>query len=231
MQFTVGGLQKTSLLDYPDKVSAIVFTQGCNFNCGYCHNPSLLDFKSKNDISTDVIFDFLKKRQGKLDGVVITGGEPTLQKNLKLFIQEIKSMNFLVKLDTNGTNPVILEDLIENNLLDYIAMDIKTSPERYSEVVCKPVNGENIEKSVNLIMNSSVDYEFRTTVLPSFISFIDFEKIGEFILGAKRYYLQKFEVQSEINDKALVNEKNYTDEDFIKIVNIMKNYVKEVYVR
>ncbi|MCD7879819.1 MAG: anaerobic ribonucleoside-triphosphate reductase activating protein, partial [Candidatus Gastranaerophilales bacterium] len=118
MQFIIGGLQKTSMLDYPDKISAIVFTQGCNFRCGYCHNPSLLEMKNNSIISVDSIFEFLNKRKGKLDAVVITGGEPTLQKDLKAFIYNVKSMGFLVKLDTNGCNNNILSDLINEKLID-----------------------------------------------------------------------------------------------------------------
>jgi pyruvate formate lyase activating enzyme len=232
MQFVIGGLKKTSLLDYPDKVSAIVFTQGCNFNCGYCHNPSLLEFKTKNDIcSTDVFFEFLNKRIGKLDGVVITGGEPTLQKDLKPFIQKIKDMNFLVKLDTNGTNPEIVRDLLKDNLLDYIAMDIKAPLEKYKEVVCTNVNTDNIQKSVDLIKSSNLDYEFRTTVLPSLLSYDDFEKIGVLIKGAKKYFLQKFVVQSGINNSELVNEKNYSDNEFEEIKNILFKYIDFVEVR
>lgn len=232
MQFVIGGVKKTSLLDYPDKVSAIVFTQGCNFNCGYCHNPSLLEFKSKNDIySTDVFFDFLNKRKGKLDGVVITGGEPTLQKDLKPFIQKIKEMNFLIKLDTNGTNPELLKDLLKDNLLDYIAMDIKAPIDKYKEVINANIDTKLIEQSINIIMNSGIDYEFRTTVLPSLISVEDFENIGILIKGAKKYYLQKFVVQSEINNSELINEKNYSDDDFKRIKQILSTYINEIYIR
>ncbi len=232
MQFVIGGVKKTSLLDYPDKVSAIVFTQGCNFNCGYCHNPSLLEFKSKNDIiSTDVFFDFLSQRKGKLDGVVVTGGEPTLQKDLKPFIQKIKEMDFLVKLDTNGTNPDIVKDLLNDNLVDYIAMDIKAPIEKYPEVINAKINPELIKRSINIIINANIDYEFRTTVLPSLISVEDLERIGIIIQGAKKYFLQKFVVQSEINNSDLINEKNYSDEDYEKIKQMLSSYIKEVYVR
>ncbi len=232
MQFVIGGLKKTSLLDFPDKVSAIVFTQGCNFNCGYCHNPALLEFKPKNDIcSTDVFFDFLKKRKGKLDGVVITGGEPTLQRDLYSFIHKIKEEGFLVKLDTNGTNPDIVEKLINENLVDYIAMDIKATLKKYSDIVNAKVDIDKIKTSINMLLTSHVDYEFRTTILPSLISVEDFYDIGELIKGAKRYYLQKFEVQSEINDSSLNNEENYSETDFDKIKTIMLQYVKFVDIR
>ena len=231
MQFAIGGLQKTSLLDYPDKVSAIVFTQGCNFNCGYCHNPNLLKNQSKNDITVDVIFDFLSKRKGKLDGVVITGGEPTLQKNLKIFIEKVKDFGFAVKLDTNGTNPEIVKELINEKLIDYIAMDIKSPLENYSKVVNRSVDTDKIKKSINIIMNSGIDYEFRTTVLPSLISIDDFDKIGKMIEGAKKYYLQKFVVQSEINDSSLSVEQNYSVEQFEQIIQVLKQYIQIVEVR
>ena len=231
MQFAIGGLKKTSLLDYPNKLSAIVFTQGCNFNCGYCHNPSLLEFKSKNDISTDVFFDFLDKRKGKLDGVVITGGEPTLQKDLKPFIERIKHRGFCVKLDTNGTNPETVKELLNEHLIDYIAMDIKAPLEKYSTVVCRSVDVNNIKTSVDLILNSKIDYEFRTTVLPCLITIEDFDKIGKLIEGAKKYYLQKFVVQSEINDNSLSCEQNYSDCEFSEIKEILKSYVNFVEIR
>lgn len=231
MQFIIGGLQKTSLLDYPDKVSAIVFTQGCNFNCGYCHNPSLINFQSKNDISIDVFFDFLQKRKGKLDGVVITGGEPTLQKDLKSFIKQIKNMGYLVKLDTNGSNPFILQELINEKLVDYVAMDIKAPIDKYSVVVRQKIDIDNIKKSINIILNSNIDYEYRTTVLPSLLKMEDFEEIGFLIKGAKKYYIQKFEVQSKINDSSLAKELNYSDNDLNSIVVIMSKYVKYVEIR
>ena len=232
MRFEIGGIKKTSLLDYPDVISAIVFTQGCNFNCGYCHNPSLLDFSSKKDaITVDVFFEFLKSRKGKLDGVVITGGEPTLQKDLTAFIEAIKSLNFLVKLDTNGTNPDIIIELLKNNLIDYIAMDIKAPIEKYSLITNTAVNTDNIIKSINTILNSNINYEFRTTVLPSLLSINDFEEIGKLINGAKKYYLQKFIVQSQINDNNLKDEKNYSDKDFNIIKETMRKYVKFVEIR
>ncbi len=232
MQFIIGGLKKSSLLDYPDKISAIVFTRGCNFNCGYCHNPNLLNPKSKNDIiNTDVFFDFLKKRQGKLDGVVITGGEATLQKDLIPFIKRIKELNFLVKLDTNGYKPDIIDDLLNKNLIDYIAMDIKAPLDKYSFITNTKVDTSKIKDSIDIIMHSNIDYEFRTTVLPVQLSFQDFEKIGILINGAQKYFLQKFIVQSEINDLSLADEKNYTDNELRKILDILKNYIKTADIR
>ena len=230
MRFVIGGIQKTSLLDFPDKISAIVFTQGCNFRCGYCHNPQLL--KAENGIyDVDAFFDFLKRRQGKLDGVVVTGGEATLQPDLKLFIQKIKELNFLVKLDTNGTNPKILKELIDENLVDYIAMDIKGPLVKYQVVTNSKIDTNKIKESIKIIMNSNIDYEFRTTILPIQIQIEDFDSIGKLIQGAKRYYLQKFVVQSEILDSSLKEEKNYTNEEFEIIKEILHKYIKIIDIR
>ena len=229
MSFNIAGLQKTTFIDYPDKIACIVFTQGCNFRCGYCHNPELFENKEPL-ISLEAFFDFLKLRKGKLDGVVITGGEPTLQKYLKEFIKNIKDLGFVVKLDSNGTNSKILEELLKENLLDYIAMDIKAPLEKYEQIVNCNVNIENIKKSIDLIMNSNIEYEFRTTVLKSQLSYEDFEKIGKLISGSKKYYLQKF-VSSKILDENLINEKTYSNEEFEEIKSILKNYIDFVEVR
>lgn len=225
--FTIGGVQKTTLLDFPGKVAAIVFTQGCNFRCGYCHNPQLLEMNRDPYIDTKEFMDFLQTRHGKLDGVVITGGEPTLQSGLYDFIKGIKSLGFAVKLDTNGTNPSMIEQLIDDNMLDYTAMDIKAPLEKYQNVVYSKINLSNITKSINLIMNSGIDYEFRTTVIKSQLSCEDFEQIGYTIKGAKRYYLQKY-VPSEILDKALISETSYTDDEFRLICQKLKEYVQFV---
>lgn len=221
MRFIIGGIQRTSLLDFPDKISAIVFTQGCNFNCGYCHNPDLLN--SKKDIySTDVFFEFLDKRKGKLDGVVITGGEATLQPDLIPFIKEVKSRGFLVKLDTNGYRPDVLKEALE--LVDYIAMDIKAPLEKYSEITNTQIDVEKIKKSINLLRTSNVPYEFRTTVMKSQLSYEDFKKIGELIKGTETYFLQKFEAKTEINDETLKNEVSYSNEEFKEIIDLLKEY-------
>lgn len=225
----IGGLQKTSLIDFPEKISAIIFTQGCNFRCGYCHNPELLN-RADAKYSEEEIFEFLKSRVGKLDGVVITGGEPTLQKDLKTFIEKIKGMGFCVKLDTNGTNPEMLEDLINSNLLDYVAMDIKSSIINYEKTVSVNVNIDNIKKSINLLKNSDIKYEFRTTVLKSLISKEDFEQIGKEIEGAKKYYLQKF-VSTKIYDENLKDEQNYSDEEFENIAQDLRKSIEFVGIR
>lgn len=228
MRFIIGGIQRTSLLDFPDKISAIVFTKGCNFNCGYCHNPDLLN--SKKDIySTDVFFEFLDKRKGKLDGVVITGGEATLQPDLIPFIKEVKSRGFLVKLDTNGYRPDVIEQTLP--LIDYIAMDIKSPLKKYNEITRTNIDTQKIKQSVELIMNSKVDYEFRTTVLKSQLNYSDFEEIGKLLQGGKKYYLQKFEAKTAINDETLREEKTYSNEEFNTIIENLKKYIKNVELR
>ena len=215
----IGGLQKTSLLDFPEKIAAIVFTVGCNFRCGYCHNPELINGEAK----IEEVFEFLKTRQGKLDGVVITGGEPCLQKDLPEFIKQVKELGFAVKLDTNGSFPEMLEKVLPD--LDYVAMDIKAPLEKYSQIVNVDVDTSKILKSIEVLKNGEVDYEFRTTVVKSQLSFEDFEKIGQLIQGAPRYYLQRFEA-SKILDKSLENEKTYSTEEFERIIDILKSYVK-----
>lgn len=215
----IGGLQKTSLLDFPEKIAAIVFTMGCNFRCGYCHNPELINGEAK----IEEVFEFLKTRQGKLDGVVITGGEPCLQKDLPEFIKQVKELGFAVKLDTNGSFPEMLEKVLPD--LDYVAMDIKAPLEKYSQIVNVDVDTSKILKSIEVLKNGGVDYEFRTTVVKSQLSLEDFEKIGQLIQGAPRYYLQRFEA-SKILDKSLENEKTYSTEEFERIIDILKSYVK-----
>lgn len=228
--FLIGGIKKSSLMDFPNKISAIIFTQGCNFNCGFCHNPALLK-TSECNYTIDSFFDFLETRKNKLEGVVITGGEPTIQLDLKYVIKRIKNMGFLVKLDTNGYKPDILQDLLNENLLDYAAMDIKAPFEKYSVVVNRDIDTSIIKRSIDILMQSGIDYEFRTTFMPYYHKIEDFEKIGVMIKGAKKYYLQKFEAQSQINNPNLQNEKNYSDKDIEKIINILKKYVLNTEVR
>lgn len=225
--FIIGGIQRTTLLDFPGKVAAIVFTQGCNFRCGYCHNPELLELNKYTEHDTKDFIDFLKTRIGKLDGVVITGGEPTLQTGLYDFIKEIKALGFAVKLDTNGTNPDILEQLILDNMLDYIAMDIKAPIEKYPEITGVKIQPDKIFKSINLIINSGVDYEFRTTVVKSQLTFNDFEKIKEMIKGAKKYYMQKF-IPTKLYDNNLENETTYSDAEFKEICEYLRKYIPVV---
>ncbi len=229
----IGGFQKSSLIDYPEKIAAIVFTQGCNFRCPYCHNPELIQFSENFDkqaINEDDLFDFLKNRKGKLDAVVVTGGEPTLQKDLADFLFKIKSLDFDVKLDTNGTNPNMLKSLLDKNLIDYVAMDIKAPLEKYNQIVCRNIDVKSIEKSINILKTSNIKYEFRTTVVKSQLSFDDFEKIGQLIKGSDKYYLQKFLPTKTLN-KEFMGETTYSDEEFIEISSLLQKYIKFVEIR
>ena len=189
----ITGLQKPTRLDFPGKIACTVFTSGCNFRCPFCHNASLVNGSNKENISEEEFFDFLDKRKGILEGVCITGGEPTLQKDLKDFIIKVKSMGFLVKLDTNGYKPELLSDLIDSNLLDYVAMDIKNSKEKYGLTVdIENFDLAPILKSIDILINSKIEYEFRTTVVKELHNESDIIKISEWIKNSKKYFLQGF---------------------------------------
>lgn len=189
----ISGLQKLTLLDFPGKMACTVFTYGCNFRCPFCHNAMLVTEENSDSISEEEFFTFLKKRQGILDGVCISGGEPTLQKDLAEFIKKIKDMGYAVKLDTNGSNPDILINLISENLIDYVAMDIKNSPEKYSITCGCDVNVDKIKESVSIIIESGINHEFRTTTVREYHSAEDFVAIAQWLKGDSKYFLQHFE--------------------------------------
>ncbi|MFZ5424614.1 MAG: anaerobic ribonucleoside-triphosphate reductase activating protein [Patescibacteria group bacterium] len=220
----IGGLQKTTLIDFPGKVACTVFTVGCNFACGYCHNPELLDArKIAKIIPENEFFDFLHTRKGKLDGVVITGGEPTLHKDLIVFIKKIKDLGYMVKLDTQGSNPNTLKQLIDDKLIDYVAMDIKTPLTTYKTLTKELGIKAKITTSIQLIMKSNISYEFRTTVVKEDLSPADIYEISNLILGAKKYYLQKFVPTKTLNSK-YKNYTTYTDEELSQIAShVTKN--------
>ncbi len=226
----IGGLQKFSMIDYPGKTCAIVFTVGCNFRCPYCHNPELQDGVGCQIWNEDDVLKFLETRKGELDAVTITGGEPTLHDDLPDFLRKIKAMGFLIKLDSNGTRPRMLKKIFKEGLVDYHAMDIKGSYEKYSMVSGVVVDRVSIEKSIKLIMDMVPNYEFRTTIVKSQLAKEDFYGIGELIKGAKRYYLQKF-IPSKTLDKSFMNETTYSDEEFEELREIMLEYVDECEVR
>ena len=191
----IGGLQKTTLIDFPGKIASLIFTVGCNFRCPFCHNPELVEpelIKGLDLIKEKDFFDFLDKRKKLIDGVSITGGEPTLHDDLIDFIKKIKSKGLAVKLDTNGTRPEVLKRLIDKNLLDYAAMDIKAPLNKYEKVVGVKVDLEKIKKSIDLIMKNLADYEFRTTIVPNLLAEEDIIDLAKEIKGAKRFYLQQF---------------------------------------
>lgn len=281
----IAGLQKFTMVDFPGLIAATVFTRGCTFACPFCHNPELvLPSKFIPLLDNDEIMAFFEKRKNQLKGICITGGEPTLQKDLPEFIQKLKDIGYKIKLDTNGTNPEMLEQLIKSGNIDYIAMDVKTTLEKYSSVVnpkseirnLKQISNSNnqnlktsshsehsfchskqseesfmidpsaeftpliagsqddkliryIKKSIYLIMQSDIDYEFRTTVCHPIHEVLDFEEIGELIKGAKRYYIQNFVQSKHIDEHQKF--KPFLDEELFSAKKNMKKYIKEVDLR
>ena len=200
----IGGLQKLTLIDYPGRLAATIFITGCNFLCPWCYSSELVlpeEIKKQPQISQKELFNFLKERKRLLDGVVLCGGEPTINKELPAFAKKIKKMGYLVKLDTNGSNPRMIKELIDKNLIDYIAMDVKLPKERYPEIFAKKVKIEDIEKSINLLKEDKVDYEFRTTVIPTIHKKEDILKIAHWIKPAKKYFLQNFRAEKTIDPK------------------------------
>ena len=200
----IGGLQKTTLIDFPGKIAATIFISGCSFRCPWCYSPELVlpeKIKKHPKISEKYLFDFLEKRKGLLDGVCLTGGEPTIHKNLPDFIKKIKKLGYLVKLDTNGSNPEMLKRLIDEKLVDYVAMDIKAPKEKYNKLVGVKINIQKIQKSIDILKEGKVDSEFRSTIVPTVHAKEDVIAMAKWIKGAKRYYLQNFRPEKTINPK------------------------------
>ena len=197
----IGGLQKLTLIDYPGKLAATVFFLGCNFRCPWCYSSELVlleKIKEQQKISEKELFSFLKERQGLLEGIVICGGEPTINNELPKFIKKIKKLGYAVKLDTNGSNPKMLNKLIKDKLVDYVAMDVKLPKEKYPKLYPRI---ENIQESMNILKQDDVDYEFRSTVLPKVHSKIDIVSISKWIKDARVYYLQQFRPEKTIDPK------------------------------
>jgi len=193
----IGGIQKTSLIDYPGKVSCVLFFTGCNFNCPYCHNPDLVQGKNgRPALNNEQLMTFLSKRRRFLDGVVITGGEPTLQSDLPDFCRTVKSMGFSVKLDTNGSRPAMLKHLIAEQLIDFVAMDIKSDPARYTPLICQADNALNVVESVRTVLDSRLPHEFRTTCVLPLVDREAIDVMAELIKGANRHALQRVQHDS-----------------------------------
>jgi len=227
----IGGLQRVSLIDYPGLISAVVFLQGCNFKCSYCHNPELVDPSLFQPcLRENDIFDFLETRKGKLDAVSITGGEPTLQDKLPAFIKQIRKMGFAVKMDTNGSQPKVIKNLLADKLLDFIAMDIKAPLEKYKEIVKTPVKVDSIKESIDLILKAKIPHEFRTTIVESQLGENDILQIGKLIAGADHYVLQNF-VSKKTLDKKFLKEKPFSDEKLQKIKSRLEQQIPSVTIR
>lgn len=219
------GMEKLSVVDFDNKVSCTLFTNGCNFKCPFCHNSSLVLSKVP-PLDFNVILDYLKTRKNIIDAVVITCGEPTLLDGLKEKIIEIKKLGFLIKLDTNGTNPACLQELINEKLIDYVAMDIKNGPTNYAKTIgLTSYDLTNIKKSIDILKKGTIDYEFRTTLVKEFHSQSDMKEIRNLILGSKKYYLQQFINRDECICHTLHEVDKKTAEEYLKIIGDAVSYV------
>ena len=229
----IGGYQKLTLIDYPGKLATTVFTVGCSFCCPFCHNPELT-LSSQMPVHSNNLegnfFEFLKKRKGKLEGVCITGGEPTIQPDLVDFIKKIKKLGYAVKIDTNGTRPDILKKVIGEKLVDFIAMDIKNNLEKYDKTCGTKADKGRIKLSVDLIINSGIDYEFRTTVVPELHNIEDFSEIAKWLTGAKIYCLQKYQ-DAKIIDSRLRRRIKGKSLDLEKIKKNIEKHFGKVIIR
>ena len=226
----IHGLQKITLLDYPGKVACTVFLAGCNFRCPFCHNASLVThIDPGKKISEDDVIAFLKKRSGVLDGVCITGGEPLLSPGLEEFIRRIREMGYLVKLDTNGSQANRLISLAEKGLLDYVAMDIKNSPEKYAMTAgLAEYSLENVRESVRFLMSGVLSFEFRTTVVREFHKREDFASIGRWLEGPEKYFLQSFVDSGDLIRPGL---RAYTKEILLQALEIVKEHIPNAELR
>lgn len=217
----IGGLQKVTLVDYPGKIACTVFLSGCNFRCPFCYSKELvlpIDIKKQPEIDPKQFFSFLKERKGMIDACVLCGGEPTINNDLKDFIKKIKEIGYLIKLDTNGYLPEKLKELIDENLLDYIAMDIKSCFKDYSLATGINVDVSKIKESIELIKNSGIDYEFRTTIVPGIHTKESIIKMANDIGKAKKYFLQTFHGEKETIDPAYTNLKSFPEEELKEVL-------------
>jgi len=230
---SIGGLQKLTLIDFPGRLAATIFLCGCNFRCPFCYSSEIVlpeKIKKQPKIAEKVFFDFLKERKELLEGVVICGGEPTISEELTTLIKKIKKMGFSVKLDTNGSDPQTLEKLIDKNLVDYVAMDIKGPKERYGEFAGGKVDVEKIQKSIDILKKGKVDYEFRSTIVPTLHKKEDVVAMARWISGAKRYFLQNFRSEKTINP-AFEKIKPYPQEFLLEIQKAISPFFEICQVR
>jgi pyruvate formate lyase activating enzyme len=236
-----GGFIKNSLIDYPGKISSVIFFKGCNFRCPYCHNKELVfgpahissvSEPNENMVDENVVVSYLEKRKKLIDGVVLSGGEPTLTKSLQRICQTLKDMDYKVKLDTNGSYPNVLENLLYHKLIDYIAMDFKTSPDRYRKYISNKADLDAIKASIQLILDSNIDYEFRTTCVKPIVDESAIHKMVPYVEGAKRFVLQKFVYSSSIlNPDFFLNHKKTDSNDLQAYQELIVPWVKECIIR
>ncbi len=220
LKMVIGGWEKISMIDFPGNIATIIFTKACNFRCHFCYNPMLVLANGEGEgkyeeshplIPEDDLFLFLESRHGKIDGVVISGGEPTLQPDLKDFIIKVKDLGFKVKLDTNGTNPEMVKDLVENKLLDYIAMDVKGPLDKYEEIVSVKTDIKKIRESIDFLLEDRVDYELRTTLVPGLHEISDIFVMAEELMGVKKWFLQKFKSDTDLVNNDFKDKKPFLD--------------------
>lgn len=229
----IGGIQKSTLIDYPGRLAAIVFLVGCNFRCPFCYSSELVlpeKIKEHPKTSIDAFLDFLEKRKELLDGIVICGGEPTIHDDLPSFLEKIREFGYSLKLDTNGSNPKMLKSLIEDGLIDYVAMDVKSSKENYQKAAGVKINIKNIEESVDILKESKIDFEFRTTVVPGITDKEDVLKIAKWISPAKKYYLQNFKNEKILNEK-MGGVKPYSYDQMKEIKNEVSSFFEKCEIR
>lgn len=223
----IGGVQKLSLVDFPGHVAAALFTAGCNMRCGYCHNPELvLPERLAPSIPIDEIMTFLESRLGRLDGVVVSGGEPTIHEDLPILCRMIKDLGYAVKLDTNGTHPKMVKQMIDDGTIDFVAMDIKGPLEKYIEIAARPIDLKAIEQSVRLLIDSGVGHEFRTTIVSEQLEPKDFHGVGKLVRGAQRFALQHFTPGVTLSPM-FRQATTFTDDQFEEAKKIMEGYVKQ----
>ena len=224
------GMQSLTLLDFPNKVACILFVRGCNFRCPFCHNASLVCGDAENTFQEADVLAFLKKRQGLLDGVVISGGEPTLYPELIPFLQKVRALGYAIKLDTNGTNPTLLKQIVGEGLVDFVAMDIKNSPHFYSATCGVPkADMASIEESRNFLMDGNVDYEFRTTVVDGLHTKESIDELARWIAGAKRYYLQVFKDSGHLLHPE--NLQAFDEKGMVELLEIAKKHIPNAQLR
>jgi pyruvate formate lyase activating enzyme len=228
----IKGFVKTSLVDFTPYTSSTIFLAGCNFRCRYCHNPDIvLNYNSIKDIKEEEVLNYIEGKKQWVDGVCISGGEPTLYPELIDFASRLKEKGFLVKIDTNGTNPGLLKGMIEKKLVDRIAMDIKANLDKYDEVAEVNVDKDKIQKSIELIRNSGIEYEFRTTVIPGIVGKKEIFLIGKWLKGSKRFAIQNFRGGVNLIDNNLKEMKGYSKEELDEMKKIASEYFDEVEIR
>jgi len=230
----IGGLQKNSLIDYPGKISCVLFLSGCNFECPYCHNPELVKGggESSTSINKNRVHDFLKKRKKFLNGVVISGGEPTIHQDLIFLCEKIKQMGYPVKLDTNGSRPRVIQRLIDQGLVDYIAMDVKTDPHGYASFIQKECDADQILSSIQIIMDSNIAHEFKTTCIKPIVDAGVIETISRQIQGAMLYVVQRFHHTKVLRPEFFENVASiYDDDELNHLKSIAEKWVGKCIVR